>query len=230
MNKMNFVDEELLLLERPNIRKECNIKSDEEMKKYLLIYSVYNKLLIEFLIEKYYLKEVDKELEKRKDSFPEVPSSEKDLYQSLSEGYLKYFYLRNNIYIERLNNEQLNYLFSIYQSNNLELTPQNRQFISDTYLKLILESPNEKEININYGPDNIKYYKPSNSIIIGVRYNQFQNIHTDENTFSLLEDKLHILTNFLEYRIKKEIDIPFNIIEYNEYSINCKKKVNIARK
>ena len=230
MNKMNFVDEELLLLERPNIRKECNIKSDEEMKKYLLIYSVYNKLLIEFLIEKYYLKEVDKELEKRKDSFPEVPSSEKDLYQSLSEGYLKYFYLRNNIYIERLTNEQLNYLFSIYQSNNLELTPQNRQFISDTYLKLILESPNEKEININYGPDNIKYYKPSNSIIIGVRYNQFQNIHTDENTFSLLEDKLHILTNFLEYRIKKEIDIPFNIIEYNEYSINCKKKVNIARK
>ena len=55
MNKMNFVDEELLLLERPNIRKECNIKSDEEMKNYLLIYSVYNKLLVEFLIEKYYL-------------------------------------------------------------------------------------------------------------------------------------------------------------------------------
>ena len=223
MNKMNFVDEELLLLERPNIRKECNIKSDEEMKKYLLIYSVYNKLLIEFLIEKYYLKEVDKELEKRKDSFPEVPSSEKDLYQSLSEGYLKYFYLRNNIYIERLNNEQLNYLFSIYQSNNLELTPQNRQFISDTYLKVILENPTEKGININYGPDNIKYYKPSNSIIVGVRYNQFQNLSSDENTFSSLEDKLHILTNFLEYRIKKESDIPFNIIEYNEYSINCKK-------
>ena len=223
MNKMNFVDEELLLLERPNIRKECNIKSDEEMKKYLLIYSVYNKLLVEFLIEKYYLKEVDKELEKRKDSFPEVTSSEKDLYQSLSEGYLKYFYLRNNIYIERLTNEQLNYLFSIYQSNNLELTPQNRQFISDTYLKVILENPTEKGININYGPDNIKYYKPSNSIIVGVRYNQFQNLSSDENTFSSLEDKLHILTNFLEYRIKKESDIPFNIIEYNEYSINCKK-------
>ncbi len=230
MNKMNFVDEELLLLERPNIRKECNIKSDEEMKNYLLIYSVYNKLLVEFLIEKYYLKEVDKELEKRKDSFPEVTSSEKDLYQSLSEGYLKYFYLRNNIHIERLTNEQLNYLFSIYQSNNLELTPQNRQFIGDTYLKVILENPTEKGININYGPDNIKYYKPSNSIIVGVRYNQFQNLSSDENTFSSLEDKLHILTNFLEYRIKKESDIPFNIIEYNEYSINCKKKVNITRK
>ena len=47
----------------------------------------------------------------------------------------------------------------------------------------ILENENEKGVNVNYGPDNLKYYKPSNSIVIGVRYNQFQNISNDETAF-----------------------------------------------
>lgn len=234
MSKNNFIDEEYLLLERPNIRKECNIKSNEEMNNYLAIYNVYNNLLIQFMIKKYHLLDVDKELEKRIDSFPEVPSSEKDLYQHLSEGYLKYFYLRNNIYIERLTKEQLNYLFSIYQSGNLKLNSQYEQFINDTYLKVILENENEKGVNVNYGPDNLKYYKPSNSIVIGVRYNQFQNLPNDENIFSSFasaEGQIRILTDFLEYKVKQESDIPFNVIKYDDFSVNCKKKIaSISKK
>lgn len=232
MSKSNFIDEEFLLLERPNIREECNIQTEEEMNNYLAIYNVYNNLLIQFLIKKFHLLEVDRELEKRSDSFPEVPSSEKDFYQHLSEGYLKYFYLRNNIYVERLTKEQLNYLFSIYQSGNFDLTPQNEQFISDTYLKIILENPDEKGVNINYGPDNLKYYKPSNSIIIGVRYNQFNNILNDEHTFDSFassEGQISILSNFLEYKVKQETDIPFSVIKYDDYSVNCKKKITVSK-
>ena len=227
MKKLNFIDEEFLLIERPNIRKECKIKTDEEMANYLIAYNTYNNLLIQFLKKKYYLIEVDKELEKKGSIFPEVPSSEKDLYQHLSEGHLKYFYLRNNIYIERLNNEQLNYLYSLYQSNSFDLTPQSEQFISDTYLKVILENPDEKGVNTNYGPDNLKYYKPVNAIIIGVRYNQFQNVSNDENTFSTfssLEGQISMLTDFLEYKIKQEYNIPFYVVKYDDYSVNCKKK------
>lgn len=233
MNKNNFIDEEYLLLERPNIREECNIKNNEEMNNYLAVYNVYSDLLIQFLIKKYHLLDADKELEKRIDSFPEVPSSEKDLYQHLSEGYLKYFYLRNNIYIERLTKEQLNYLFSIYQSGNLKLNSQYEKFINDTYLKVILENENEKGVNVNYGPDNLKYYKPSNSIVIGVRYNQFQNISNDETAFSSFtsaEGQIHILANFLEYKVRQESDIPFSVIEYDDFSVNCKKKMTKVSK
>ncbi len=233
MSRLNFIDEEFLSIERPNIRKECNIKSDVEMANYLIAYNTYSNLLIQFLNKKYHLIDVDRELEKKKSIFPEVPSSEKDLYQHLSEGYLKYFYLRNNIYIERLNNEQLNYLFSIYQSNNFDLNPQNEQFISDTYLKVILENPSEKGVNINYGPDNLKFYKPSNAIIVGVRYNQFQNSPNDENAFSAfssIEGQLSMLTDFLEYKIKQESNIPFNVIKYDDYSVNCKKKMTNIKK
>lgn len=234
MNKNNFIDEEYLLLERPNIREECNIKNNEEMNNYLAVYNVYSNLLIQFLIKKYHLLDVDKELEKRADSFPEVSSLDKDLYQQLSEGYLKYFYLRNNIYIERLTKEQLSYLFSIYQSGNLKLTSQHEKFISDTYLNVILENKNEKGVNVNYGPDNLKYYKPSNSIVIGVRYNQFQNLSNDENSFSSFassEGKIQILANFLEYKVKQESDIPFSVVKYDDFSVNCKKKMtNFSKK
>ena len=129
MSKDNFIDEEYLLLERPNIKEECKIKSDEEMNNYIIVYNVYSNLLIQFLIKKYHLLDVDKELEKRKNLFPEVPDLEKDLYQHLAIGYLKYYYLRNNIYIERLNKEELNYLFSIYKSEDLSLNDENEKFI-----------------------------------------------------------------------------------------------------
>ncbi len=222
MNKVNFIDEEFLLLERPNIRQECNIKSDAEMNGYLILYNVYNNLLIQFMMKKYYLLDVDKQLEKRIDDFPLVPYEEKDLYQHLSEGYLKYFYLRNNIYIERLTREQINYLWSIYKTGDLSLNSSNFQFIENTYQNVILENPNEENVNINYGPDNKKYYKPSNSIIIGVRYNQYKNNYEVSSLANNL-GKLDVLTNFLEYKVRKETNIPFNVIKYDEFSVKCKK-------
>ncbi len=234
MNKMNYVDETFLLLERPNIREECNINSEEEMNKYLIAYNTYNELLIKFLIKKFDLKAIDMELEKKEQSFPAISDADKDLYQHSAEGYLKYFYLRNNIYIERLNQGQLQYLLSVYSSNNFELSSENEQFINNTYLNVILESPSEKSINISYGPDNLKYYKPSNSIVIGVRYDKFKNsMNNDQtlNNFVSLEGQLLLLTQFLEYKIKRQYNIPFSVIEYDDFSVHRKKKmIDISRK
>lgn len=228
MRNDNFIDEEYLLLERPNIREECDIKSDKEMDNYIILYNVYSNLLLQFLMKKYHLLDVDKELEKHKDIFPEVPNSEKDLYQYSAIGYLKYFYLRNNIYIERLSNEELNYLFLVYKSGNLSLDEKKENFIEKTYLKTIIESPNDKGININYGPDNFKYFKPSNALIIGVRYHQFYHLDNSSESFSTFassEGQIQILSNFLEYKVKQETEVPFYIIKYDEFSVNSKKKM-----
>lgn len=232
MKKINYVDEDFLLLERPNIREECNINNDDEMNNYLNVYNSYNDLLIQFLSKKYYLKNVDEELEKKKDTYPEVPSSEKDLYQTLSSGYLKYFYLRNNIYVERLTKEEVDYLLAMSNSGNLELTPEIEKFINDTYLRVILENPNEKGVNINYGPDNFKYYKPSNAIVIGVRYNQFQNLSNDEGAlddFMKTKHNIFLFAQFLEYKVKLDTDISFCVIEYDEFSVHKKTVSNVKR-
>ena len=227
MNINNFIDEEYLLLERPNIR------SDEEMENYIIAYNVYSNLLIQFLMKKYHLANVDEQLEKRRDTFPEVPNSEKDLYQYSAIGYLKYFYLRNNIYVERLNSVEQAYLFSVYNSGDLSLSEENEKFIEATYLKTIIERNKGDSLNINYGPDNLKFYRPNNAIIIGVRYNQFQNLDNSVDLFSALastEGQIQVLTDFLEYKIKREIGIPLYVIKYDEFSVNSKKKMTNVNK
>lgn len=233
MNINNFIDEEYLLLERPNIREECNIKNDEEMESYIIAYNVYSNLLIQFLMKKYYLSNVDEQLEKRENTYPEVPDLEKDLYQYSSIGYLKYFYLRNNIYIERLTSDEINYLFSVYKSGDLSLSEENETFIEATYLKTIIESNKGDVLNINYGPDNSKFFRPNNAIIIGVRYNQFQNLDNSADlfsTFASAEGQIQVLTDFLEYKIKREKGVPFYVIKYDEFSVNSKKKMTNANK
>lgn len=227
MNKLNFIDEEFLVLERPDIRQECNIKSDEQMEKYLIFYNVYSNLLVQYMIKKYDLLEYDKRLEDRKELFGEVPNEDKDMYQYLSNGYLKYFYIRNNIYVERFNKKQLDYLWNIYKTDDYTLTYQNEKFVEDTYKDIILEIPNGQVINISYGPDNGKFYKPSNSIIIGVRYNQFSNELGDTfSNFSSALGQINLLTSILEYGVEEKIGIPFNVIIYDEFSVHCKKKVS----
>ena len=222
MKIANYIDEEHLLLERPNIRVECNIQNDENMQKYIMAYNAYNNLLVQYFMKNYYLSNVDKEMEKHSNTYPEIDSSEKDLYQKSSEGYLKYFYIRNNIYIERLNQEQLNYLLSIYNSDDLSLDQEKEKFIETTYLDVILEKHDKYIADVNYGPDSLNFYKPNNSIIIGVRYNQFKNINNDKETlknFAQAEGKLQVLTNFLEYKVKRKNKVPFYVIKYDDFSI-----------
>ena len=228
MKMINYIDEEELLIERPNIREECNIKSNEGMQEYLNLYNIYNNLLIQFLMKEYSLINVDNELAKRKDEFKEVSYEDKDMYQKSSTGYLKYFYLRNNIYIERLSVEERDFLNKIYLTGNLTLNEEIEEFIKKTYLKVILESPSSKSTYINYGPNNSKFIRPSNAVIIGVRYDEFSQLTQKDNLleyYSSSLSNLQILINFLEYKIKKEKNVPFAVIKYDEYSVNCKKKM-----
>ena len=107
------------------------------------------------------------------------------------------------------------------------MTYQNEKFVEDTYKDIILEIPNGQVINISYGPDNGKFYKPSNSIIIGVRYNQFSNELGDTfSNFSSALGQINLLTSILEYGVEEKIGIPFNVIIYDEFSVHCKKKVS----
>jgi len=228
MNDLNIIDENFLLLERPNLRMECNISDSNIMNNYLILYSVYNILLIQFLMKEYYLKDVDEQLAKRVGDFIPISKEMMDLYQYSSLGFLKYFYLRNNIYIERLSDDDKRYLFEIYNSGNYSLNEERENFIRRTYLNTILEYPNNTNRNFCYGPDNRKFIKPGNAIIIGVRYDQFSNMTDDTNVFNVFAKRtgqIQILSNFLEYKIKSMSSIPFYVIEYDEFSVNCKKKM-----
>ena len=76
----------------------------------------------------------------------------------------------------------------------------------------------KKVINVNYGPDNLRFYKPNNALIIGFRYNDFdegltKEIHFKRKTF--IEANIEIMERLLN----KNSEIPIYIVHYNEFSI-----------
>ena len=136
-----------------------------------------------------------------------------DIYQYTSSKYLNYLYIRNNIYIEKLSKEEL-----LYLSNTKEILDyNNEQFIEKTYKKIILE--NEYTM---YGPDNPKYFKKPNTLVIGLRC----------KSIDLNNDSDDELDNFLSQQQYLKLFIPelsrqlndrnldsIEVIEYNNSSV-----------
>ncbi len=205
-NNITILDYETRL---PNSNQEYfNNLSNVSKQEYLNLYLLYYNLLYKYLIPKLNLKQYDNMLLNSDNIFYQVSLENMDLYQRIGSNYLKYFYLRNNLYIERLTKEELDFLKKKLLSNNNELDQETTTFIENTYQKVMLE--NTKDItNINYGPDNYSFYKPSNNIIIGVR--------VDDLSKETIE--LEAIVNFYTKKLK-EFKIPCSIIIYNGFSIN----------
>mgnify|MGYP004665841841 CR=1 FL=1 len=194
-------------------------------ENYLRLYEVYNNLLIQYLIKYYNLKEFDDVLSKDKRNFEKVNTNDMDIYQYLSSEYLNYIYLRNNIYIERLSDEELLYLSKITDHS---LNKENEEFIKNTYLKVITESNNNNATTM-FGPDNLKFIKRSNWIVFGIRYNRFNlKDKSKEDEWIIQDDErekfISMLLPMIEMRLKEKQPNTC-IIGYNEFCIEKIKKI-----
>ena len=95
MNLKVITKEELLSLDKNTLNME--ITSD-----YLQEYSLYIYLLLQYLLKTTDIKKYDDLLANDKHNFIPLKQEEMDIYQKLCSSIFKYFYIRNNIYIERL--------------------------------------------------------------------------------------------------------------------------------
>ena len=208
----------------PSFNQEYfNNLNNESKQEYLKLYLLYYNLLYKYLIPKLNLKHYDNMLLNSDNIFYQVPLENMDLYQRIGSNYLKYFYLRNNIYIERLSKEELDFLKKKLLSNNNELDNETTTFIKNTYQKVILEDANDVK-NINYGPDSCDFYKPSNNIIIGVRFDNYYKESNESNSESgsKYNDRIYeleIITKFLAKHLE-DFEVPCSVIIYNEFNIN----------
>lgn len=211
---MTEINKSLLETKIPYDNKEYfDSMSPESQESYLKLYSLYNNLLIQYLIKKYNLNLYDEMIQNSKRNFKKVDTKDMDIYQYTSSKYLNYLYIRNNIYIEKLSKEEL-----LYLSNTKEILDyNNEQFIEKTYKKIILE--NEYTM---YGPDNPKYFKKPNTLIIGLRC----------KSIDLNNDSDDELDNFLSQQQYLKLFIPelsrqlndrnldsIEVIEYNNSSV-----------
>lgn len=219
------IDKNLLETKLPYRNKEYfDSMSLESQESYLKLYKLYNNLLVQYLIKKYNLNLYDEMIQNSKRNFKKVDTNDMDIYQYVSSKYLDYLYIRNNIYIEKLSQEELLYLSSTKEL----LDSNNEQFIEKTYKKVIFE--NEYTM---YGPDNSKYLKKPNTLIIGLRY----------KSIDLNNDSDNELDNFLSQQQYLKLFIPelsrqlnnrnldsIEVIEYNNSSVAKKQEQKYTMK
>ena len=154
-------------------RDEIQIEdmSDKQLKLYLTIYSVYMEWFINLLILKTNIKEMDDEIKKSKYKFIKIDDEKLDFYQSFSRNYLDYFYLRNNLYLYRLNKEEYLFIVNRIKSNNYSFDDEVEKFILNTYRKVIFENVKDfKKARINHDKYDMGRYIENDSLIIGFRY------------------------------------------------------------
>ena len=195
-----------------------NSLNENDKNNYLKLYSLYNELLYCFLIKKLELKKYDDMISNSFVGFTKVEEKDMDIYQYLSSNYLRFLYIRNNIYIERLTSEEINKLLSFFNNYNSE---EALDFINNTYKKVMFESNGGTTM---YGPDNLRFIKPSNSIMIGIRHNAFyirenEDENIWENKYEEKERYLDLFIPELERQLNNKGLGKVFVIEYNDFSI-----------
>ena len=215
MNFNNLEDKDLL-----NNEEELKKLTSEEIKKYMLIYNLYRNLFTEYVIKMTNLKKFDETINKSKMNFKPIELSEMDMYQYFSSNDLKYFYIRNDIYINKLNKEEMVFLQGRIDSNNYNLDEETTKIIENSYKRVICSE--EKEPNIEsdvfYGPLNSSFSAPDDNIIIGVRYDESEIDELDEKEW----ENLYFKQNEFLYDIMKKIQNELKdvtVIMYDEFSI-----------
>ena len=210
----------------PNTGTATDINSDIEKQRNIILYNLYRKLFTQYIIDRLQIKKYDKSIYESGLDFSTINLEDMDIYQYFSSDLLRYFYLRNNIYIERLNDKELDFLKSKLKSDGTVLDDEEIEFIEKTYQKVIFEDvlKNGDTCMVQYGPNSSNFFARNDSVVIGVRYNEFDD-KLEDNEWQELNDKQREFLNSLLERMNKEFvgklpsNTPISIIEYNDFSI-----------
>ena len=145
-----------------------------------------------------------------------------DVYQYISNMGMKFLYIRNNLFVERLSAEQISKL--IYDYDKSTISPESEEIVKQTYaetIKYYADKPNS--MNVNYGPFNPNFFAPNNSVVVGVNIDIFTNnglsdAEWKENFFKQLERMSEILSQ-IRNDLENKLDIPVTVIRYDINSI-----------
>ncbi len=211
----------------PKTNKKFVDSLDEESKElYINLYYAYSVLFNQYINVLLNLKEYDNEL---KDLNP-VKDENMDIYQYLSKDSLKYIYIRNNIYVERLSDEEKEFLMKCISDINEMPSVDVYNFIKNTYRKVIFENINNDGsiCAINFGPLTQRYIFPNDSLILGIRYDKYANSSiSDEEFKNKYTSDLFKVTNIskkMSNELKEKLDIPIFVAIYDDYSVESIKK------
>lgn len=199
--------------------------SEEDKKQYMDLYNLYRELFTEYIIGKLGLGEFDKEIANSGYNFKPVDEENMDIYQYFSSEKLKYFFIRNNIYLEKLTKEEAEFFRKRLREGNRNLDTEAEKMVERTYRKVILEDvlQNGEKCRVLFGPDSSSFLSDNSKIVIGFRYDEFYNKGIDDDVWF---DRFMRQTEFINSIVSKmkesfEQSLPneTSILLYDDVSI-----------
>lgn len=222
---MIIINEKDFLTKFPATNLEIFEKMNKDLKDtYLSIYMKYSELFNKYLYQKTKLIDYDNKIKSSELSFLSVNEEEMDLYQYLSHDIFRYFYVRNNYYIERLSNEEKEFVMDKFLRNESDLDQETFEFIEKTYKKVIYEYVrNDGRIyDINFGPNSGMFLAPNNFLVLGFRYDEFNSQGKSDDEWADNNNKQLLYLDDVMTEIERELSsvlgIGVAIIKYDGFS------------
>lgn len=203
----------------------CNPKvfsmSDNVAKYYLVQYNLYEHFLYQYLLKKTSLSKFDEEISNNKLKIDRVNIAKKDFYQIGSP--LKYLYIRNNLYVERLEEKDVKLLENKMLNGDSMLDDEIESLIERTYKIIISEKiENENTSIISYGPTTKRFFALNGNLVIGIRYDNEVKSSKDNNEYKRqnnISSYIFELSSKLDNTLSKELNIGVCSIVYTDNSI-----------
>ncbi len=211
----DIIINDLLIENLKRIYKKEYEKSDIFCKRYY----VYRYFFTKFLIDELKIKDFDLKLETSNLNYLPVDSLNMDFYQDFSKNYLKYFYVRNDIYINNLSIDEMIFLDKCVNDFNLNDNLM-MDFIRNTYKKVITKNLNKNTNHkIFFGPDSLNFIANDGDVVIGVRYDEFNlNGYRDIEWNDIHDKQLDNLYKIME-TIQQSSLMNVKVIKYDKYSV-----------
>lgn len=197
-----------------------------DLKDYFLLNnSLYRKLLIDYLIKNTDIKSFDDNLQNSDLEYISILESDMDIYQYLSSDNFKYIYLRNNIYLEALTDEERNILGEKIESQNYNLDEVAEKLIKDSFQRVIFEDKlGDGSISRSiFSSKSTSYKAPNNALVFGIRFDIFNLNGMTSKEWDELHQKqmrnLFEVSNKLKETLSASLAIPVEALIYSEYSI-----------
>lgn len=189
-----------------NMNKIDGINEDEFINLQAKYRSYFESILKEIIN----FKDLDDRIKKVL-LLPKIKDKEYNFYHKYSTLDSDYIYLRNNIHIENLNDEEISYL----KNNEFD-----KGFIIDTLSKVLFE---EKDVSFFGAPVPI-YATNSESIVFEFAFNQVALLTMKEvaTTKQIAEE----LKKFVISVVSKELNVDVSFVIYNGINDIYKKKEN----
>ncbi len=227
---MIYIDEEYYLSRFPKTDYDFENLDVDSKKVFLTRYSVYSNFLYEYLINKTKIKEFDDKLKNNKEhEFEAIDDDNKDMYQFMAKNKLEYYYIRNNLNLGNLSNEEIAFIDNRIKNNNFSYDNEVEKFIEST-LKKVLSFSNDKNLLINFGPSgSSSFFVKNESLIIGQRINEFVSydlgIYENQLKYFERDDYLDQVKEELQTSIFEILNIPVSVIRYVNETVKLKDEV-----